>query len=154
MNLLSKKKRKILIYVTGAIEPVLCPLGYKMYDDAAQTTFDDTCEPCRPGYYGNHVDRAECRVCRAGVVCKDRATTDRPLSNDSVWFGVNGTRSYPCPPGYYCPQNSSEPTPCPTGTYNRLEVRVNNGSKTYMCTCSRRNGRRSTDVMFFCSARR
>ena len=53
-----------------------------------------------------------------------------PLSNDSVWFGVNGTRSYPCPPGYYCPQNSSEPTPCPTGTYNRLEVRMSSGSKT------------------------
>ena len=107
----------------GAIEPILCPLGYKMYDDAQQSTFEDTCEPCRPGYYGNHVDRLDCRPCRAGVVCKDRATTDRPLTNESEWFGVNATRSYNCPPGYYCPQNSSEPTACPTGTFNRFEVR-------------------------------
>ena len=106
----------------GAIEPILCPLGYKMYDASLQSTFEDTCEPCRPGYYGNHVDRLDCRPCRAGVVCKDRATTDRPLANESEWFGVDATRSYNCPAGYYCPQNSSEPTPCPTGTFNRLEA--------------------------------
>ena len=83
----------------GAIEPIKCPLGHKMYDGSPQGFFNDTCEPCRAGYYGNHVDRLECLPCRAGVVCQETATTDQPLTNDSVSFGVNATNSYPCPVG-------------------------------------------------------
>lgn len=83
----------------GAIEPIKCPLGYKMYDGSPQGYFNDTCEPCWAGFYGNHIDRLECLPCRAGVVCQERATTDQPLTNDSIPFGYNQTRSYPCPAG-------------------------------------------------------
>ena len=89
-----------------------------MFDGSLQTTFEDTCEPCRPGWYGNDPNRLTCTPCRAGVVCHEAATSDIPISNSSEFFGVNSTKSYPCPVGYYCPRNSSYPTPCPVGTYN------------------------------------
>ncbi len=44
------------------------------------------------------------------------ATTDKPLGNDTV-HGLNYTKSYPCPPGYYCPSGNTLPIPCPNGTY-------------------------------------
>lgn len=107
-----------MYYSTGAIEPQKCPLGHKQYDGSPQSTFNDTCEPCRPGYYGNDPDRFACYPCRPGVVCHMAATTDVPLENVTDYFSVNWTRSYPCPIGNYCPINSSVPTPCPAGTYN------------------------------------
>ena len=79
--------------------PCFYSIGYKMYDSSPQRTFADTCEPCRPGYFGNHVNRQSCAPCRAGVVCLETSTTDVPLANYSVSFGVNATMSYPCPGG-------------------------------------------------------
>lgn len=105
----------------GAMSPVKCPLGYKMYEGSNRTTFAETCEPCMKGWYGNHPDRRDCYPCRPGVVCKERAISDVPLDNSSTTFGVSVTRSYPCPVGHYCPRNSSEPTPCPIGTANNKQ---------------------------------
>ena len=115
----------------GAIEPIKCPLGYKMYDGSIQSTFDDTCEPWRPGYYGNHADRIECNPCRAGVVCMERATTDMPLTNDSIPFGYNMTRSYPCPRGRRRVDCSSK---CSHGVYP-----VNYSTGCGPSLCSTRN---------------
>ncbi|XP_013391352.1 uncharacterized protein LOC106159584 [Lingula anatina] len=111
----------------GAIEPVLCPLGYKEKNNgqSPRQTFDDTCDPCPPGYYGAEPQRQNCTACQPGVVCHALATTDVPLSNDSAAFGYNTTNSYPCPIGYYCPEASSAPTACPNGTYNALEYMGN-----------------------------
>ena len=88
----------------GAIEPVKCPLGYKEYNGAPRHTFNDTCEPCAPGTFGAHTDRAYCEACKAGVVCLDRATSDSPTSNNSNLadlFGPNTTKSYWCPAGNF-----------------------------------------------------
>ena len=84
---------------TGAILPIKCPLGYKMYDGSPQDTFANTCESCRPGYYGKHDERALCLPCRAGVVCHQTATTDQPLANGTEDHSYEDTRSYLCPPG-------------------------------------------------------
>ena len=84
----------------GAITPTKCPLGYRQKDDARQVTFDNTCEICPSGSYGNHPDRAYCTVCQAGVVCLEGATTDTPDDN-STFHGVNFTNSYPCPVGKF-----------------------------------------------------
>ena len=100
----------------GALAPILCPLGYKQYADSLNTTFENTCEPCRPGYFGNDPNRQSCQPCRPGVVCKGKATTDVPMNNNTA-FGFNVTNSYPCPEGFYCPRNSSFPIPCPPGTF-------------------------------------
>ena len=96
------KTLSILIFILpGASEAIKCPLGYKEYDGSERHTFATTCEPCRPGYYGNHPQRAECRPCRPGVVCQEAATTDVPLGNDTL-HGVNYTNSYICPAGKHC----------------------------------------------------
>ncbi|RUS80256.1 hypothetical protein EGW08_011985, partial [Elysia chlorotica] len=108
----------------GAIEPRQCPLGYKEYSGSLRRTFEETCEPCPPGYYGAHPNRTVCTPCRAGVVCKIGATTDDPVSNSSsvaAQLGYATTNSYLCPPGYYCPQASFEATECPAGRYNPSE---------------------------------
>lgn len=89
----------------GAIEPIMCPLGYKEYDGAPRATFEDTCEPCKPGTFGAHASRAVCEACRAGVVCQAIATTDQPVANSSSianLFGPNVTNSYLCPAGNFC----------------------------------------------------
>ena len=70
-----------------------------MYDGSLQSTFEDTCQPCPPGYYGNHPERLECLPCRAGVVCHIRATTDEPLANGTEAYSYEDTNSYICPPG-------------------------------------------------------
>lgn len=88
--------------LTGAIDPMKCPLGYKEYNGSPRATFEDTCEPCLPGSYGADPNRAVCNPCRAGVVCLAAATTDNPVSNGSSLasaLGPNATNSYLCPPG-------------------------------------------------------
>ena len=44
-------------------------VGYKEKNGALRHTFADTCEICRPGFYGNMSDRSDCIKCRAGVIC-------------------------------------------------------------------------------------
>lgn len=105
----------------GALLPIKCPLGYREFPLARRVAFNETCEPCPPGTFGADADRGVCRKCREGVVCLELAKTDLPLSNKSSEFGVNSTRSYPCPKGYYCPAGTGAPTPCPAGTFNPLE---------------------------------
>ena len=68
---------------------------------ANRTTQEDTCEPCRAGNYSAE-DGSGCLPCRAGVVCKDFATSDNPVTNSSALnetFGFNATQSYICPKG-------------------------------------------------------
>lgn len=79
----------------------MCPAGYGEKVDALHITLDDTCAPCIAGTY-SHPNGTGCIPCRAGVVCRDYATTDEPVSNISGLasiFGPNGTKSYLCPPG-------------------------------------------------------
>ena len=43
--------------------------GYRRKDDAKGKNFNETCEICRPGHYGNHPNRSLCQICRGGVIC-------------------------------------------------------------------------------------
>nr|XP_054760398.1 neurogenic locus notch homolog protein 3-like [Lytechinus pictus] len=107
----------------GSITPVICPLGYREKEGSRRSTFENTCEVCPAGYYGNMPDRANCTICEAGVVCLEGATTDYPLDNTTM-HGVNYTNSFPCPVGYYCPEGSSAASPCPVGTFRSAEYAV------------------------------
>ncbi|XP_064629300.1 uncharacterized protein LOC135488587 [Lineus longissimus] len=105
----------------GTIVPRKCPLGYKEYNHSMRATFNDTCQSCPPGYYGDHPDRLLCYPCQSGVVCLEGATTDRPSVNESAHTGLDVTHSYVCPPGHYCPEMSVHPLPCTPGTYNPMQ---------------------------------
>ena len=115
----------------GASVATICPLGYQSLSrfPTFQTSFQDTCVPCEAGTYGAHPERRSCTPCRAGVVCLETATTDEPSTNDTD-LGFPNTRSYLCPPGYYCPDNTTKPVPCPAGTY----LSTTGGQNSSQCT--------------------
>ena len=62
------------------------------------------------------------------------ATTDQPDENTTN-HGVTTTKSYPCPPGYYCLSGDKYPTPCPKGRYNSKRY----GSGLFNCTLCPKN---------------
>ena len=47
-------------------------------------------------------------LCNAGFYCQGKANVPNP--NDGVTGSI-------CPAGYYCPQGTVNPVPCPAGTY-------------------------------------
>ena len=110
----------VCISSPGSITPIICPLGYREKDGSRRSTFENTCEICPAGYYGDMPDRANCTICRAGVVCLEGATTDDPRDNETS-HGVNNTNSFPCPVGYYCPEGSIAALACAAGTYRDSE---------------------------------
>ncbi|KAH3750553.1 hypothetical protein DPMN_185080 [Dreissena polymorpha] len=135
----------------GAIEPTMCPPGWGEKIGAKWITLDDTCAPCRAGYY-SAADGSGCLPCRAGVVCLDKATMDNPVANNSdlaYIFGPNGTNSYICPPGYYCPEASGFETGCPTGTYN-YELGMTSLSDCIACPIDHFNHLTGQTGCFFC----
>ena len=116
----------------GAATSTICPLGHKaerLFNTSFQTSFNDTCLPCKAGSYGGHPSRLNCTECRAGVVCLESATTDNPLTNETT-LGYPNTRSYLCPTGYYCPPGSGTPRPCPEGTFQNQLGAMSNDSCT------------------------
>lgn len=78
-----------------------CPFGYGAVSNTnLRTSIADSCKSCLPGYYG---DGKDCIICPAGFYCP---------------AGTGSGDSNICPAGSYCPSGSSEPSPCPTGTYS------------------------------------
>ena len=71
-----------------------------------------------------------CVPCKAGVICLEGATTDDASPGNET---ANVTNSFPCPPGYYCPEGSLSPIPCIMGTYNPYEF-GESLSSCFLCT--------------------
>ena len=57
-------------------------------------------EPCAPGTF-----------CANGIISKCAAGRYQPLSGQVRCDNA-------CPPGFYCPEGSAEPIPCPVGTFS------------------------------------
>ena len=117
----------------GAEIPIRCPSG--SFTDSTSATKADDCGPCPAGFicigdepiecprghyclaggdkrecprFTFNPDRrgteiSDCRVCGEGFFCNDTA-----ISNPSL---------YSCPAGSYCPFNTKEPIPCPSGSF-------------------------------------
>ena len=86
-----------------------CPMG----------SFEEM--PCTPGYYcaspGLPTPTAPCSP---GYYCTGNATSSAP---------VTGSTGGMCPQGHYCPMGSSQPLPCPPGTY------LNSGGNVQLSDC-------------------
>ena len=86
-----------------------CPLG--TFSNQTQLEDISECTLCTPGSYCGRVGLTEpTAVCYAGYVCSLGSKSPDPDGSDST--------GYPCPWGYFCPEESSIASPCPPGTFN------------------------------------
>ena len=79
---------------------------------------ENECHPCPAGKYcsGAGIETFPSNIsgyCEAGFFCVSGVNTPRPSQNFS---GIGGV----CPPGAYCPVETSEPIGCPNGTFSNV----------------------------------
>lgn len=79
---------------------------------------ESECQLCPPGKYcsGAGVDSFPSNTsgnCDAGFYCVQGVNTPRPSQN---FTGIGGI----CPPGAYCPEETSDPIGCPHGTFSNV----------------------------------
>ncbi|XP_023817540.1 zonadhesin-like isoform X2 [Oryzias latipes] len=73
------------------------------------------CRLCDGGFYRIHLSpNLQCLPCPPGYYCP---------------AGTDNYKSTPCPLGYICPMGSTQPVPCPPGTFGN----INHGEKTEDC---------------------
>ena len=65
--------------------------------------------PCPDGFYNDEEGQFECKICDAGFYCSRIETTPEE-------FALGAEEGTSCPLGYYCPDQTSIPEPCPRGT--------------------------------------
>ncbi|KAM6933259.1 uncharacterized protein FYW49_001626 [Xenentodon cancila] len=97
-----------------------CPRGY--YNPEPMTQSLDSCLPCPPGHYceKERLTKASGK-CKAGWFCVSAAWNSQPFDLDNY---TNANCLCPatstggrCQVGFFCPLGSSEPIPCPPGTF-------------------------------------
>ncbi|KAF6119825.1 hypothetical protein HJG60_010211 [Phyllostomus discolor] len=97
-----------------------CPRGYYNPDPLTQSL--DGCLPCPPGHYCRQENLTQASgLCDAGWFCMLAAWTPRPFDLDNYTSNnclcpatATGGK---CPAGSFCPKGSSEPIPCPPGSF-------------------------------------
>ncbi|KAK2847208.1 hypothetical protein Q5P01_010207 [Channa striata] len=97
-----------------------CPRGY--YNPESMTQSLDSCLPCPPGHYCEKERLTKVSgKCKAGWFCVSAAWNSQPFDLDNY---TNANCLCPatstggrCQVGFYCPVGSSEPLPCPPGTF-------------------------------------
>ncbi|XP_035857407.1 zonadhesin-like [Sander lucioperca] len=97
-----------------------CPRGY--YNPEPMTQSLDSCLPCPPGHYCEKERLTKVSgKCKAGWFCVSAAWNSQPFDLDNY---TNANCLCPatstggrCQVGFYCPLGSSEPVPCPPGTF-------------------------------------
>ena len=97
--------------------PTPCPAGTYVMEERAQR--EDDCVKCKPGYYCPQGTASPSLECAPGYYCLSGAKTGTPSVEIVSNEGESLSPQYgPCPKGSYCPKGTSDPKPCPTGTYN------------------------------------
>ncbi|KAH3741464.1 hypothetical protein DPMN_048189, partial [Dreissena polymorpha] len=103
----------------GSSLPTPCAVG--TYGDALNYQAQANCRDCTPGMYcGTAGQIAPTANCSAGYYCTGAAEEASPVNhkvdpNDNTSFTGNDI----CPVGYFCPEGSDYPEPCPIGTFSR-----------------------------------
>ncbi|MEJ1280486.1 putative gene 9195 [Cricetulus griseus] len=88
----------------GSTHPLGCPGGSEALNKSSLRVSSETsCRLCMAGTYRSPaLDTLTCQPCPPGFICPQ------------------GSESYdnqPCPVGHYCPEGTSQPRPCPAGTF-------------------------------------
>ena len=116
---------------SGAIWFTVCDAGSITLENPGGTSFEDTCQFCPAGTYGNQL-RTECIPCPAGVVCQEGAYQAEPPADVSS-FDSCPYKTCPCPVGHYCPEGTIEATACPAGSYNQYTYGASEMSACLAC---------------------
>ncbi|XP_063692807.1 zonadhesin-like [Bolinopsis microptera] len=88
-----------------------CPVG--TYSDVINLATDDSCLPCKQGYYCDEPGQQESvKTCKDGHYCGGGAKVADPLYDCKI---TNSSCNGKCPPGHYCEDGIKNP--CPAGTY-------------------------------------
>ncbi|WAR09797.1 hypothetical protein MAR_034873 [Mya arenaria] len=98
-------------------EPQICPQG-QYCPGSTDLVLITQGTDCPIGTYGHKeglFDLSNCTACDAGSYCATPgAEVATPAVDDNVDYGL-------CPKGYYCPEGTTSPNPCPAGTYGSSE---------------------------------
>ena len=96
----------------GSSVPTPCDAG--TYSPLSDLSLSSECLSCDPGFSCPNTGMTSIGpACDAGYVCTGGSTSATPPTPYSFPDNNNGE----CPPGYFCPAQSSAPTPCPIGQY-------------------------------------
>lgn len=113
-----------------------CPSG--TYNNDTGLRAESECFPCLGGYYCPSATINPYLPCGAGYYCRTGAKTAAPMQNSDA---------YECPVGHYCPEQSTEPTKCPAGTYSNT-TRLMNTTDCTPCTMGNLSGSLSVIPVF------
>lgn len=78
------------------------------------------------------------------------AITDNPSDNGTSW-GVEITKSYLCPRGYYCESGDITPRPCRNGTYNAY-LNASSPLHCQLCALNHFNHLQAQNACFPCGS--
>jgi len=134
-------------YCSSGAAPISCPAGFYcpegtglVWQSCPAGTFSSAtglsnvtqCTQCTGGFYCDTQNlTAVSGPCDAGYFCRSGSDSQQP---SGLLVGDAG----PCPAGSYCLQQTSEPTPCPSGSFNNqtkltLESQCQDCSPGYYC---------------------
>ena len=116
-----------------------CPIG--TFSSSASLQSASQCTNCTSGYYCDTAGRTQPTApCAAGFYCLGGAKVSSPTEGFSSGYvcSLDGSQAAAsmsppltgdlCPPGHYGPQGSSNPQPCPAGTYSASYGNPSNAS--------------------------
>ena len=125
------------------------------------------CSVCEGGTYRlHHSPVPQCLPCPPGYSCPpgtSLATTNHSSYHvmcgtvvDKVWLYFNSTgtdyyKSHPCPFGSVCPVGSTEPVPCPPGSFGNL-TQAGKMSDCYSCPAGTFNHLPAQSACFPCGS--
>ncbi|XP_070552128.1 fibrillin-2-like [Ptychodera flava] len=113
-------------------DPIHCPQGFYCIGSTNAAERETVPKACPVGTYGSReglTDIAECSDCLPGEYCETEGLLNGTgLIKAGYWSKRGAQQAGPfgdvsddwgiCPPGFYCPEGSGDPTPCPPGTFS------------------------------------
>jgi len=108
------------IGTSGSDNKVKCPAG--TFSNDLNLSEVGECLPCPPGKYClEGTSNPSANKCTAGFYCVKGSGEQSPGTNTyQIGSEINGK----CPKGFYCPEETESPIPCPVGTYNPDESKT------------------------------